>query len=130
MEYALCRAFEVSRLVSEDLIRIHTKERAIRRCLLPFEIQEMLGLPPLKERYQIPEHEGSQGKHAQFVRGLMRKHDMIPKDGDFNITDFERIHIQDEKIQRLNLDLELTFKGTAPKKRRLVDELSEDKWVD
>lgn len=124
MEYVICRAMEIGRLESEEMIKLQAKERNIERCLLPCEIQEIFGLPTLKERYQIPEHEVAQGQHVQKIRGMMRKEGLIPKKEDFAIRDVEAIHKQDGRVRQMidDLRIDFTFQGEK-RKRRLVDDM-------
>lgn len=125
MEYVVVRAMEISRMGYEDTIKLQTKERNIKRCLLPSEIQESLSLPSLKETYQIPEVETAQGQYYQVVMGMLRSNKALPRYSDYSITDVEEIHKFDSKIRQLSDDMKIDFmfRTGKPKKRNLAEEL-------
>lgn len=125
MEYLISRSMEISRLTYEEMLKVQTRERNIKRCLYPSEIQEIFGLPSLKERYQIPDHEGSQGQHAQYVRGMMRQNGLIPKHGDLSVNEVDEIHRFDSTVKTLADDLrvDFTYRGGKSNKKRISDEI-------
>lgn len=124
MEYFLCRALEVCRVGHEELIKLHVHEKNIGRCLLPAEIQDILALAPLKEHYQIPDHDPSQSAHNQRLRGEFRINGLIPKHGDFVLTEIGDIHNFDERVRIINDDLKinLTFRSTKGARKKISEE--------
>lgn len=112
MEYYLCRALESCRLTEEQLYKLHAHEKKerVKRCLNPFEIQEIFGLNSLKEHYRIPVNDSAQSGHNQKLRGIFRNKNLIPVNGDFSVMQIDEIHAFDEKVRSdPTLDIALFF---------------------
>lgn len=144
MEYYLCRAMEVARLSMDQLFQLQAHEKKDRRivefdplsgetlkvnekstrCLMPYEIQEMFKLPTLKETWNIPSVETLQEQHNINLRKQFRERGMIPRGGDFNLTNTADIHDFDERVKHeinnSNLDF-ICHVGSS--KRRLSDSI-------
>lgn len=120
MEYALTRAMEVCRLNLEQIARLEARERALNRCLMPLEIQNVFQLDPLKITYEIPEDDSEMAKHSQRIRKEFYQHKIYPIFQSVSALDIDEIHKFDDIVRKLVVDemqFELRFMGREAKTR-------------
>jgi len=141
MEYYLCRAFEIGRLTLDQVSKLQEFEKKDRiledydyrtesfgrirnkpcRCLLPFEIQQMFNLPPLKDFYGIPDEASEQAKHMQRIRDDFKKNNLGPK-YDLSTLDIFTAHVFDQTVLNALQDCRLNFHYVGSKKGRRATE--------
>lgn len=143
MEYHLCRAMEICRLTEDQLFNLHeheAKERIFEewdqrtqtfgksrdkatRGLMPFEIQELFKLSPLKEHYSIPENDIAQSVHNQRLRLELKGLGLAPK-FDLVISDVPTIHAFDTSIREADKQGKLNLHYQGPKARnRMIEQV-------
>ncbi len=143
MEFYLCRAMEVARLLESDLERLHAheeKERIfrewdtqtqtfgkpenrIRRALFPSEIQECFKIPTLKDIWGIPETDQAQQAHAHRIRTELRALELSPKH-DFLVMSVDEVHAFDKRVAKAVSEGKINFSYQGgPGRGRLRDSL-------
>ena len=117
MEYYLCRGMELARLSQDQLYKLHEHEKSERtiieydpmmgigktmpkdsRALMPYEIQQIFNLPPLKETWQIPDRDPQQAEHSARLRKDFRSHGLLPEYGDLKTGRVDVVHEWDDKF--------------------------------
>lgn len=146
MEFYLCRAMEVARLLPDQVERLHAhelsnrqmieydpttetcKEFALRkiRCLMPYEIQDAFHLPPLREHYRIPGKDSDQAGHNQRLRLEFRKLDLVPKGGELSALDPFDVHAFDVKVRSAVMLGKINFAFQGGGRGRTRDEFDDD----
>ncbi len=123
MEYFLCRAMEIGRLSSDQIDLLHIIEK--ESLLMPHEIQNRFGVPPLKENYQIPPEDlTGQAQHNQRLRGDFRRAGIYPESGDLP-RDLKIVHAFDAKVNEALIEnkINLFYMGGKSAKKRFSDEV-------
>ena len=121
MEYFICRAMEIRRLNPDRVFTLQEREKEMKRCLMPYEIQNKFNLSSLKEAYHIPEAASLQEQYILSLKAQFRKLNLYPEKGYINSVDVERIHEFDEKVlatSQIYFDCHL-----VASKKNLKDEL-------
>jgi len=138
---------EVCRLSEDVLSRLHAHELSERylqdydsltgtfkknekkevRCLMPFEIQEMFNLPPLKQVYMIPEVEAEQSSHNQRLRNEFRLAGLVENGRDLSVVNVLEVHAFDRKAKEANdaLKIDLVFRGSKTTKGKFSERVSD-----
>lgn len=142
MEYYLCRAMEIARLTEsqlQDLQEHEKKERILkdfdqltgeyrknqireRRCSMPYEIQAMFSLVPLKEIWCIPFDDlSAQAAHSSRLRGELKK--IIAPLSDLPVVNVKDIHDFDIKIRNMfnSGEVDFVYSGGKKERKRLTD---------
>lgn len=76
MEFWLARAMQMSYLDESQIQRIQLTEKNIKpwpHCIANGNIQEILQVPPIRQRWGIPDDAESQAKHAQRIEMELKR---------------------------------------------------------
>lgn len=74
MEFSVARAMQMSYLTMNEIERIHEVEKRCGYCLPNWNVQKILCIPSIKEKYGIPdEDDGAQERHTKRIRNEIYK---------------------------------------------------------
>jgi len=113
VENYLIRALNVTRLSSDSLYLLQTKEKAIGRLLSSSDIQSLYRLDSIKSAWGIPDKNEDCAKHNARLRDSMREKGLIPQYGDFDHGEVEAAHEFDDKIRLAydKMEIDLSYQG-------------------
>lgn len=100
-------------------------EIRLRKCLMPFEIQQCFGLGSFKDQYSIPYDDlNAQASHNQRLRVTIKTLGFAPA-VDVHVQDVEKVHAFDEKVRACieSGELDLLYSGGPKKKSRYSDDV-------
>lgn len=124
MEYFLCRAMDISRLLPEEIEKLQAKERNMGRGMAPFETSHFLEKGTIRDHWGIPDDEGAMKRHNERIREGLGVIGLKPK-YDFSVTDVEKIHEWDWKVYQASNELKIDMAFQERKGRRLKELVAE-----
>lgn len=131
IEFWVARAMQMAYLDEEQVNRIHAVEKRCTHPLANFNIQSILKVPTMRERWNIPPEKELQAPHADRIRRQMIEKGFarIESDGRLEALDLDAIHALDWTVQQRGSEIiwDCIPSGgdsVAPSKQRFRERMS------
>jgi len=126
MEFFVSRAMQIAQMSQEEIERLHLTENKRGYYIPNWNIQEMLGLPAIKDRFHIPENEQALQQHAERIRARIKELGLLNIEGDGLVcsTNTDKTHVFDNLIFKHRDRIDFDYQGSRGSKKLLqqVDE--------
>ena len=124
MDDYVARAFQIACLNENDVQRIHAVEARTNELLTNWNIQEMLGVGSIKDKFNIPEDAELQSRHARRVKaeidGGSYTKGML---GFPSASNLPAMHDYDYEIYRTKDTLPFEFTGRSGRGKSLAESI-------
>lgn len=97
MKTYVARAMQVSYLTQDQIQRIQDCERRLGYLLANWNIQASMDLPPIREKYHIPEDGESQARHNARIETELKTKGLV-KTGEYQDNNIDWFHAFDWNV--------------------------------
>jgi hypothetical protein len=124
MKYSTARAMQIATMEMGQVDRIHEAEIAVGRCFFPHEIQTILGLPEIKERFGLPDTDDGLSAHRNRIEGELKRIGIDQKVPFADALTIESVHALDAEIILNKDQIVWEYSGGSRKKSNVFSRLS------
>lgn len=119
----VARAMQVSYLTREQLEKVHDREK-IRGYLIPnWNIQEVLALQTIKEKYYIPEDNELLIRHNARIEAELKSKGFLKFD-EYKESDLDWMHTFDWNVFNRSGEIMWEFAGSSKSKSGILNRLN------
>lgn len=124
MKYTTARAMQIAMMEVGQVDRIHEAEIAIGRCFFPHEIQTMLGLSEIKQRFELPTTDDGLSAHRNRIEGELKRIGTDQKVPYADSLTVENVHKLDAEIMLNKDQIVWEYSGSGKRKSSVFNKLS------
>lgn len=124
MRYATARAMQIATLDLGQIDRLHEVEKAVSRCLMPYEMQSIFGISEMKGRYELPDNDEGLSTHKNRIEAELKRLELEKKCGYISEIQVENTHKFDMEVYGNKGQIVWEYSGGGKRKSSVFNKLS------